>query len=431
MPPHRRRPPVGSRWRRWGSARSQRPTRLTAASGSGPGGSTIRNARLRSAYRRAASSTEGADEPGRFSRARAGPSPARDAGRRRFLLGHSNHHASTPPLAKNDRTANPRSHRPRRAQRPLELGHARDVDRTPGDRMDLIPRTRRSRSNPFDGPRPERDLLHVQARREVLRHLYTVVEMGRAWNRSTGSQLERLRTGLHDPGLEPFDVQEHVEDADRPLRAPTRHQRQPQATDAASPSGEVQGRVATQRHCTTVFLRPSRNVRRVQTRRVGRIASDPRRRGVRTEFRSVFATVYLLTGRASVAEAAAQEAFVRALERWSRLADKEWVAGWIITTAINVVAGSSAGERRSNRSPRRIGGGGTAEPVARSAFAPDPAAAGGGPPLPARFVHQGRRCRDGMQRARVPNVAQPGVAALRVVTGGEHDAGRTEAPLAP
>lgn len=53
-------------------------------------------------------------------------------------------------------------------------------------------------------------------------------------------------------------------------------------------------------------------------------------------FRPTFATVYLLTGNSAVAEDATQEAFLRAFERWRRLADQPWVAGWVTTTALNV-----------------------------------------------------------------------------------------------
>ena len=163
------------------------------------------------------------------------------------------------------------------------------------------------------------------------------------------------------------------------------------------------------------------------------MASDPRFEELyRTEFRSVFATVYLLTGRASVAEEAAQEAFVRALERWSRLADKEWVAGWIITTAINVA------RRKLRRRPAvepELRGGSEAEALldlwraVRS--------------LPIRqrqaVVLRYRLDLSTRDAAAAMGCSEPAfrtllsraVAALRVVTGGEHDAGRTEAPLAP
>ena len=53
------------------------------------------------------------------------------------------------------------------------------------------------------------------------------------------------------------------------------------------------------------------------------------------EFVPVFRTVVLLCGNRHVAEEATQEAFVRALERWRRLRDEPWVAGWVTTTAMN------------------------------------------------------------------------------------------------
>lgn len=54
-------------------------------------------------------------------------------------------------------------------------------------------------------------------------------------------------------------------------------------------------------------------------------------------FHRVFRAAYLAGGDAGVAEDAAQEAFVRLLERWSRLAGEPYVEGWLMTTAINVV----------------------------------------------------------------------------------------------
>ena len=56
----------------------------------------------------------------------------------------------------------------------------------------------------------------------------------------------------------------------------------------------------------------------------------------RSEFQTVFRAVWALCGDRGVAEDATQEAFARALERWRRLRDRPWVAGWVTTTAVNV-----------------------------------------------------------------------------------------------
>jgi RNA polymerase sigma-70 factor (ECF subfamily) len=53
------------------------------------------------------------------------------------------------------------------------------------------------------------------------------------------------------------------------------------------------------------------------------------------EFVPVYRTVVVLCGNRHVAEEATQEAFVRALERWKRLRDEPWIAGWVTTTAMN------------------------------------------------------------------------------------------------
>ena len=54
------------------------------------------------------------------------------------------------------------------------------------------------------------------------------------------------------------------------------------------------------------------------------------------ELPNVFRAVLLLCGDRGVAEDAAQEAFARALARWRRLRGQPWVAGWVMTTALNV-----------------------------------------------------------------------------------------------
>jgi RNA polymerase sigma-70 factor, ECF subfamily len=67
------------------------------------------------------------------------------------------------------------------------------------------------------------------------------------------------------------------------------------------------------------------------------------------EFQAVFRTVFLLSRRRDVAEEATQEAFVRAWQRWNRLRDRPWVAGWITTTALNLAR--RALRRRPDASP--------------------------------------------------------------------------------
>jgi RNA polymerase sigma-70 factor (ECF subfamily) len=42
-----------------------------------------------------------------------------------------------------------------------------------------------------------------------------------------------------------------------------------------------------------------------------------------------------MSGDRGIAEEATQEAFARCLERWRRLGDQPWVAGWVTTTAMN------------------------------------------------------------------------------------------------
>ena len=56
----------------------------------------------------------------------------------------------------------------------------------------------------------------------------------------------------------------------------------------------------------------------------------------KTEHDRVFQVAYALAGDAAIAEDATQEAFVRALERWDRLRDQPWAAGWVTTTAVNL-----------------------------------------------------------------------------------------------
>ena len=51
----------------------------------------------------------------------------------------------------------------------------------------------------------------------------------------------------------------------------------------------------------------------------------------------MYRAAYLLSGDRVLAEDAAQEAFARAFARWRRLGGEPWAAGWIMTTALNVV----------------------------------------------------------------------------------------------
>jgi RNA polymerase sigma factor (sigma-70 family) len=64
---------------------------------------------------------------------------------------------------------------------------------------------------------------------------------------------------------------------------------------------------------------------------------DPRFRELfEAEYETVLRAVYALSGDRALAEDATQEAFARCLERWKRLGDQRWVAGWVTTTALNV-----------------------------------------------------------------------------------------------
>jgi RNA polymerase sigma-70 factor, ECF subfamily len=78
------------------------------------------------------------------------------------------------------------------------------------------------------------------------------------------------------------------------------------------------------------------------------------------EYPTVLGATFLLARDRAAAEDATQEGFARALERWERLRDKEWVGGWVMRTAMNSV-------RRSRRSRSREAPDG----VARDAAAPE------------------------------------------------------------
>lgn len=75
------------------------------------------------------------------------------------------------------------------------------------------------------------------------------------------------------------------------------------------------------------------------------------------EFAAVYRACYALCGDRQLAEDAAQEAFARALERWRRLRERPWAAGWVVTTALNVVRRSL---RRRRAEPRPEPGAGQA-----------------------------------------------------------------------
>jgi RNA polymerase sigma-70 factor (ECF subfamily) len=55
-----------------------------------------------------------------------------------------------------------------------------------------------------------------------------------------------------------------------------------------------------------------------------------------SEAKAVFTAVYMMCRDRQLAEDATQEAFARALERWDRLGQQWWAAGWVVTTALNV-----------------------------------------------------------------------------------------------
>jgi RNA polymerase sigma-70 factor, ECF subfamily len=82
----------------------------------------------------------------------------------------------------------------------------------------------------------------------------------------------------------------------------------------------------------------------------------------RREHPTVFRAVYALCGHRALAEDCTQEAFARALERWRRLRDRPWVAGWIMTTALN--AARRALRRRPAESDPRPEDGADVESVA-------------------------------------------------------------------
>jgi RNA polymerase sigma-70 factor (sigma-E family) len=94
----------------------------------------------------------------------------------------------------------------------------------------------------------------------------------------------------------------------------------------------------------------------------------------RAEFAAVFRSAYALCGDRGLAEDAAQEAFARALARWRRLQDRPWAAGWVVTTALNVV------RRALRRRPVGPAVGGSAEEEDREERMDVVRAIGGLPP---------------------------------------------------
>jgi RNA polymerase sigma-70 factor (ECF subfamily) len=72
----------------------------------------------------------------------------------------------------------------------------------------------------------------------------------------------------------------------------------------------------------------------------------------RREHATVFRAVLRLCGDRTVAEDATQEAFARALARWRRLRGRDWAAGWVTTTALNLARRAS---RRRREPPAQDG----------------------------------------------------------------------------
>jgi RNA polymerase sigma-70 factor, ECF subfamily len=66
----------------------------------------------------------------------------------------------------------------------------------------------------------------------------------------------------------------------------------------------------------------------------------------RAEFPRVYRASWLFARDVDNALDATQEAFGRAYSRWTRLQKEEWAAGWVISTAVNVL------KRRRRRAPQ-------------------------------------------------------------------------------
>lgn len=70
------------------------------------------------------------------------------------------------------------------------------------------------------------------------------------------------------------------------------------------------------------------------------------------EFETVFRACLLVAGNPTEAEDAVQEAFARALVRWNRLADRPYIVGWIVTTAVNIARRALRKTKKSEASSR-------------------------------------------------------------------------------
>ena len=66
----------------------------------------------------------------------------------------------------------------------------------------------------------------------------------------------------------------------------------------------------------------------------------------RAEYQTLLRAMYLISGSRDEAEELAQDAFVKALERWDRVQEMDNPAGYLYRTAVN------APERRSAAAPR-------------------------------------------------------------------------------
>jgi RNA polymerase sigma-70 factor (ECF subfamily) len=66
----------------------------------------------------------------------------------------------------------------------------------------------------------------------------------------------------------------------------------------------------------------------------------------RQEYSSVYWAAFALSSNREVAEDATQEAFGRAYARWPRLQKEPWVAGWVMTTALNLCRTTARKGRR-------------------------------------------------------------------------------------